>query len=127
MLHHNDVSRLAVAAFDTYDLSSFNVNKTVALASIAHNITEEFRELNRSKVKQTRCQRFKTGSADDYAEMFINLGGGKHIICGIRHQGCNPKLPFINCWPDFEIKSQAEAFTIAELNCIESICDLMKY
>jgi|GEM_PF-666975 len=113
-LIENDIQSFAMAVFNTYDLSKIKIDKNLALNFLRNQILEDFEELNSVETKEARHQHFKMGDINDYAEYFLELGEGKKVICGIRHFGGNPDLPFINCIPNFEIASKYEARFVAK-------------
>lgn len=104
-----DVRSFALAILETYDLSSLPIDRELALKTITEDLLEDLEDLNTQKVKEIRQARFKAGSPEDYAERIFDLGQGKQVICGIRHQGANPDLPFINAQTNFHIESLAKA------------------
>ncbi len=110
----NDIQSFAMAVFNTYDLSKIKIDKNLALNFLRNQILEDFEELNSVETKEARHQHFKMGDINDYAECFLEIGEGKKVICGIRHFGGNPDLPFINCIPNFEINSRNEANLVAK-------------
>ncbi len=114
-LTKNDLASFATAVLNTYDLSKLKIDKERALSFLSDQILSDFEELNLAETMSARHQYYKIGEASDYAESFIELGESKKIICGIRHLGGNPDLPFINCLPNFEMTSIEEAKKIARV------------
>ena len=95
----------ANTSYSTFDLSSLNINKQVAIDSLTIELEEEFRELNSEETLRARLDHFKidNAQASDFSERIIDIGGGRKILCGIRHEGANPDLPFVHIIPNFGI------------------------
>lgn len=113
-LSNDDLQSFATAVLDTYKLESLRVNESNALKEIAEELSFDFKDLNSLETKKVRCNRFQVGEPDDYSETLIEFEDEKKLICGIRHQGCNPDMPFINCIPNFAVRSKSEAISIAK-------------
>jgi hypothetical protein len=116
-LTKNDIQSFAMAVFNTYDLSKIKIDKDIALKFLTDQIQSEYEELNMIETMQSRHQHFKVGHIEDYAEYIIEIEEGKKVVCGIRHFGGNPDLPFINCIPNFEIVSKHDAKVVAKRIC----------
>lgn len=107
-LTKNDWSAFANADLNTFDLSSFDIDKSMALNSLAEDLREEFEDFNSIETKQARLNHFKISGAtlEDFSERVIELSENKKVIFGIRHEGGNVNLPFVQVTPNFEISRE---------------------
>ncbi|MGI4992080.1 hypothetical protein ACRXCV_05595 [Halobacteriovorax sp. GFR7] len=107
----------ALAELDTYNLEGFRIGKDIALSSIEEDLLDDLNDLNSMETKLARHKLFKVDNAtvDDYEESLIDLGDGRKVICGIRHYGRDPNLPFINLIPNFCLSSKSEALGVYKL------------
>ena len=110
-----DLESFSQAVYKTYNLSGFSLNNALALKSIEQDLLDEFNGINTEKAKSARAKRFKVGNPDDYSEKIFELDNQRKLIYGIRHEGLNPDLPFINCIPNFALESKEDAFAISSI------------
>jgi len=105
--------------FAKIQLSQFNVelDEKKALNFLLNELREEIEDLNTSETKKARLEYFSVEgvTSDDYSENFLDLGGGRKIIYGVRHLGGNKDIPFINLRTNFPIKSKSEVLGIYEI------------
>lgn len=100
---------------DTYDWERVSLNRQNVYNSIQEDLRTSFNELNLEEVQKKRCASMKIGNFQDYQEKIISLSDERKLICGIRHLGCNPKLPFIHIVPNFSLKNKKEALDIGRI------------
>lgn len=98
----------------TYNLEGLGITTSKALNFLEKEIQEEFEELNLKEVQKQRQGLFKIGQAQDYQEKIVSLSNGQKILCGIRHEGCDPEKPFVQLTPSFELRSPKEALKVYE-------------
>jgi len=94
----------AKITLSTYNLDGFDIDEQTALEAICNDINETLLDLNNEKTKLARFNRFKISQVDpeDYKEHIISLDNDRKIICGIRHEGGNVKMPFVNIETNFK-------------------------
>ena len=120
-IQKTDLKSFSGAVLSSYNLESIKICREKALKAIEKELSDTFMELNLASTKKARLEHFKMGKEADYSERLLTLGSQKDIICGIRHMGCDPNLPFINVIPNFQIKTYEDLKNIAKnaLPCFE--------
>lgn len=107
-LTNKDWLAFANASFNTFDLSNFDIDKSVALNSLMEELSDEFEDLNTSATKQARLDHFKIQGAilEDYSERVLVLSESKKVFFGIRHESGNVKYPFVQITPNFDLSRE---------------------
>ncbi|MBT4791651.1 MAG: hypothetical protein HON90_08785 [Halobacteriovoraceae bacterium] len=117
-LNEEDLLAFANAELETFDLSCLSIDRRLAIDSLKDDIREELEDLNSEATKKARLNHYKIPSAvlDDFSEKIIDLGRGQKIICGIRHEGGNVELPFVQIQPNMKM-SEKELLVIYDKHC----------
>lgn len=113
-LNQIEEQSFALAVLCTYDISGLGIDTTIAQNELKEELISEINDLNSEKTKQARLEYFKVPGVNlsDYSEKLLSLNNGKKVIYGIRNFGGDPKLPFIQIIPNFEITSKKVALDI---------------
>ncbi|MCJ8347244.1 hypothetical protein MJH12_17015 [bacterium] len=108
------ISSFGPALSQTFDLKSFDLDKSKVLNFLNDELQQELLELNTKKVSTSRCTFFKVDGTDPehYLNRLYSLPRGGQVICGIRHFGGNPNLPFLKINPNFKVDSKKKALEI---------------
>lgn len=74
-----------------------------ALIFLSQELRDEFEDLNQLCTRTSRHSHFQIpgSSPEDFSEHLVELDEHKNILCGIRHKGGNPDLPFVRIQTDF--------------------------
>ncbi|MEZ4743983.1 MAG: hypothetical protein R3B45_16305 [Bdellovibrionota bacterium] len=102
-LSDSDLLAFSKANLSTFNLSKYKINKDLAIKSLQEDLNEEFNDLNSEETKLARLKYFNIqgASADDFSERVIKIDDKRKLICGIRHEGGNVELPFVQIIPNF--------------------------
>lgn len=113
-LNEKKANLMAQAILNTFELSEFRIDKKLALADLKKELIADWEGLNSEHVKTKRHGFFKVlkSKPSDFSERLLQLSGARLLICGIRHKGLNPELPFVNCIPGFKLESKKEALEV---------------
>ncbi|EDY84250.1 hypothetical protein VDG1235_3881 [Verrucomicrobiia bacterium DG1235] len=100
----------AWAALGTYDLRALELSKATALEAIKSEFEGKILSLNSEETLVRRCEFCSVlGTVpEDYEERLVELGGGRSVVCGIRHLGMNLAKPFVSVWPNFAVADVEE-------------------
>ncbi len=102
-INYKDFAKIELA---TYNLEAFEIDQELALESVAKELEEVVKDLNREETQAARYKHLKIPNAtkEDYWEHLIELDQHQKILCGIRHMGGNPDLPFVHLISNFDIQ-----------------------
>lgn len=116
LLNEKELQSFALAELSTYDLKGLGICEKKAVSEIQEDIRSDLDDLNSEATKNARLDYFKVGgaTADDHSEKLIRLDEKRKIIYGVRNMSGKSNLPFINLFPNFEIKYKKNALSIYE-------------
>lgn len=120
----------AEGALASFDVTGLDLDREAALRALETEFCDDFLELNEAMVRFRRWERcaLEGTRPEDFAEHLVEVGGGRKILCGIRHLGLNLEKPFVRLWPNFALSSAAEAKALYEtfleerFACFRPIC-----